>query len=60
MLGPDNPRTLYLVDRITEALETATDCYARSGQALRAYLMEEVLREPQITFSSIADLPNSF
>jgi len=37
------PRSLYLTDRLAQALENATDCHAHSGQALRAYLMEEVL-----------------
>lgn len=39
----ESPRTLYLVDLVAQALETATDAYAHSGQALRGYLMEEVL-----------------
>lgn len=39
----DNPRSIYLVDRIAQSLESATDSYAHSGQALRTYLMDEVL-----------------
>ena len=36
-------RSLYLADRLAEALESATDYYLHAGEALRAYLMEEVL-----------------
>ena len=38
------PRALYLISHLSNALETATDAYAHAGQALRGYLMEEVIR----------------
>lgn len=36
-------RALYLLHELSRALETATDAYAHAGQALRRYLMEEVI-----------------
>jgi uncharacterized protein Yka (UPF0111/DUF47 family) len=39
----DDPRAIYLLLHLAQALETATDAYAHAGQALRAYLMEEVI-----------------
>lgn len=36
-------RALYLLNQLSQALETATDAYAHAGQALRTYLMEEVI-----------------
>ncbi len=36
-------RALYLLHQLSQALETATDAYAHAGQALRGYLMEEVI-----------------
>ena len=39
-----DPRALYLLHHLAQALETATDAYAHAGQALRGYLMEEVIR----------------
>jgi uncharacterized protein Yka (UPF0111/DUF47 family) len=41
--GLNEARSLYLADRLAQALESATDYYLHSGEALRAYLMEEVL-----------------
>ena len=38
-----DPRALYLLHQLSQALETATDAYAHAGQALRGYLMEEVI-----------------
>jgi hypothetical protein len=39
----DDARALYLLHQLSQALETATDAYAHAGQALRGYLMEEVI-----------------
>lgn len=39
----EDARTIYLLDQMARSLETATDAYAHSGQALRTYLMDEVL-----------------
>jgi len=39
----EDPRALYLLHQLSQALETATDAYAHAGQALRGYLMEEVI-----------------
>lgn len=36
-------RALYLLHQLSRSLETATDAYAHAGQALRGYLMEEVI-----------------
>lgn len=36
-------RAIYVVHQLSEALETATDAYLHAGQALRGYLMEEVI-----------------
>jgi uncharacterized protein Yka (UPF0111/DUF47 family) len=36
-------RALYLLHQLSRSLETATDAYAHAGQALRTYLMEEVI-----------------
>jgi uncharacterized protein Yka (UPF0111/DUF47 family) len=36
-------RALYLMHQLSGSLETATDAYAHAGQALRGYLMEEVI-----------------
>jgi uncharacterized protein Yka (UPF0111/DUF47 family) len=36
-------RAIYLLHQLSLALETATDAYTHAGQALRAYLMEEVI-----------------
>ncbi|MFA5952045.1 MAG: DUF47 family protein [Hyphomicrobium sp.] len=41
--GAEDHRALYLVHQLSFALETATDAYAHAGQALRGYLMEEVI-----------------
>ena len=38
-----DPRALYLLHQLSQALETATDAYAHAGQAVRGYLMEEVI-----------------
>jgi uncharacterized protein Yka (UPF0111/DUF47 family) len=38
-----DPRALFLVYLLAQALERATDAYAHAGQALRNYLLEEVL-----------------
>jgi uncharacterized protein Yka (UPF0111/DUF47 family) len=38
-----DPRALYLLHQLSQALEAATDAYAHAGQALRGYLMEEVI-----------------
>jgi uncharacterized protein Yka (UPF0111/DUF47 family) len=43
VMGSDDARTLFLIDQMARALESATDAYAHSGQSLRAYLMEEIL-----------------
>ena len=40
--APDH-RSLYLTHQLSKALESATDAYLHAGQALRAYLMDEVL-----------------
>ncbi|WP_072376546.1 DUF47 family protein [Hyphomicrobium sp. NDB2Meth4] len=39
----ESARTIYLVDLIASALEQATDAYSHAAQALRAYLLDEVL-----------------
>lgn len=39
----DSARAIYLVDLISGALEAASDSYAHAAQALKAYLLEEVL-----------------
>ena len=36
-------RGLYFMHQLSRSLETATDAYAHAGQALRGYLMEEVI-----------------
>lgn len=36
-------RQLMVLRELAQAIETATDAYAHAGQALRAYLMEEVI-----------------
>jgi uncharacterized protein Yka (UPF0111/DUF47 family) len=36
-------KTFFLLHQLSRALETATDAYAHAGQALRGYLMEEVI-----------------
>ncbi len=36
-------RAIYVVHQLSAALETATDAYLHAGQALRGYLMEEVI-----------------
>lgn len=41
--GTVDHRALYLLHQLSLALETATDAYAHAGQALRRYLMEEVI-----------------
>jgi len=41
--GAIDHRALYLLHQLSLALETATDAYAHAGQALRRYLMEEVI-----------------
>lgn len=41
--GIKDARALFLLHQLSEALETATDAYAHAGQALRGYLMEEVI-----------------
>lgn len=41
--GAADHRALYLLHELSLALETATDAYAHAGQALRRYLMEEVI-----------------
>lgn len=41
--GTVDHRALYLLHELSLALETATDAYAHAGQALRRYLMEEVI-----------------
>lgn len=41
--GAVDHRALYLFHQLSLALETATDAYAHAGQALRRYLMEEVI-----------------
>jgi uncharacterized protein Yka (UPF0111/DUF47 family) len=39
----EDARALYLLHQLSQALETATDAYAHAGQALRGYLMEEII-----------------
>jgi uncharacterized protein Yka (UPF0111/DUF47 family) len=39
----DHPRALFLVNAVACSLESASDAYAHAGQALRAYLLDEVL-----------------
>ena len=41
--GCEDHRALYLLHQLSLALETATDAHAHAGQALRGYLMEEVI-----------------
>ena len=36
-------RQTLVLRELSQALETATDAHAHAGQALRAYVMEEVL-----------------
>jgi hypothetical protein len=37
------PRQIIVLRELSQALETATDAHLHAGQALRAYLMEEVI-----------------
>lgn len=39
----DDARSIYLLLHLAQALEASTDAYAHAGQALRGYLMEEVI-----------------
>jgi hypothetical protein len=43
MASTESARGLFLAFMIAQALETASDAYAHAGQALRHYLLEEVL-----------------
>lgn len=43
LIAGDNYRALYLADQLSNALEAATDAYTHAGQALRQYLMDEVI-----------------
>ncbi|MEI9899823.1 MAG: hypothetical protein WDN31_06335 [Hyphomicrobium sp.] len=39
----ESARTIYLIDLVSGSLESASDAYLHATQALRAYLMEEVI-----------------
>ncbi|MFA5902042.1 MAG: hypothetical protein WC829_23350 [Hyphomicrobium sp.] len=39
----ESARAIYLIDLVSGSLESATDAYLHATQALRAYLMEEVI-----------------
>lgn len=43
LIEGDNYRAMFLTDQLSNALEAATDAYTHAGQALRQYLMEEVI-----------------
>ncbi len=43
VVGGEDHRALYLLNQLSQSLETATDAYAHAAQALRGYLMEEVI-----------------
>ncbi|MBN9266706.1 MAG: DUF47 family protein [Hyphomicrobium sp.] len=40
---PCDQRQIMVLRELSQAFETATDAYTHAGQALRAYLMEEVI-----------------
>jgi uncharacterized protein Yka (UPF0111/DUF47 family) len=43
IVGITDQRAIYLLHQLSQALESATDAYTHAGQALRHYLMEDVI-----------------
>ena len=43
VVGIADHRAIYLLHQLSQALESATDAYTHAGQALRRYLMEDVI-----------------
>jgi uncharacterized protein Yka (UPF0111/DUF47 family) len=43
VVGTADQRAIYLLHQLSQALESATDAYTHAGQALRRYLMEDVI-----------------